>query len=37
MITIEIHDQDVLAAFNRLAATNADMLPAMQAIGERLE
>lgn len=37
MITIEVHDQDVLAAFNRLLAANANMTPAMKAIGERLE
>lgn len=37
MIKIEVHDQDVLAAFNRLAAANADLLPAMRAIGERLK
>jgi phage virion morphogenesis protein len=36
MITIEVHDQDVLAAFNRLLAVNANMTPAMKAIGERL-
>lgn len=35
-VTIEIHDQDVLAAFNRLAAANANLTPAFRAIGERL-
>lgn len=36
MITIEVHDQDVLAAFNRLAAANADLGPAWRALGELL-
>lgn len=36
MITIEIHDQEVTAAFNRLLAANRDLTPAMRAIGERL-
>lgn len=36
MITIEIHDQDVQAAFNRLIAASRDLTPAMRAIGERL-
>jgi phage gpG-like protein len=37
MITIEVHDQEVLAAFNRLLAANADLGPAWRAIGELLE
>lgn len=36
MITIEIHDQEVQAAFNRLIAASRDLTPAMRAIGERL-
>lgn len=36
MIKIEIHDQAVLAAFNRLQAAAIDVRPAFRAIGERL-
>lgn len=36
-VTVEVHDQDVLAAFNRLAAANADLGPAWRAIGELLQ
>jgi phage virion morphogenesis protein len=36
MIEIKVHDQDVLAAFNRLQAANADLGPAWRAIGELL-
>lgn len=34
--TIEIHDQDVRAAFARLLGASRDLTPAMKAIGERL-
>lgn len=36
MITIDVRDQDVLAAFHRLIEANARMRPALRAIGERL-
>jgi len=36
-VTVEVHDQDVLAAFNRLAAANADLSPALRLIGETLK
>lgn len=36
MIEIKVHDQEVLAAFNRLLSANADLGPAFRAIGERL-
>jgi len=36
MITIEVHDQDVLAAFNRLQAAAVNPGPALRLIGERL-
>ena len=34
--TIELHDQDVRAAFARLLGASRDLTPAMKAIGERL-
>lgn len=35
-VTIRLHDQAVLAAFNQLLANARDLTPAMRAIGERL-
>lgn len=35
-VTIQLHDQDVRAAFDRLLANDRDLTPAMRAIGERL-
>lgn len=36
MIKIEVHDREVLDAFNRLQAASIDLTPSMRAIGELL-